>query len=174
MLLPPVITITALNSVICQPSLYTSMHHGQSPDDRSTYQQAGVNLESSQGVKRRIRDIVTPTHAPKCWASSEHSAQCIRSPVTKTLYWSPAPTRWCTELKLAVMTGRLEGIYEDLGNACVNEVVVCGAKAIPVSGLHQHERPVTPRGDLPPQVYAKACTDGRLCPCRRQERRDAR
>ena len=35
-----------------------------------------------------------------------------------------------TKLKLAVMTGRFEGIGEDLVNACVNDVIVCGAKPI--------------------------------------------
>ena len=35
-----------------------------------------------------------------------------------------------TKLKLAVMTGCFEGIGEDLVNACVNDVIVCGAKPI--------------------------------------------
>ena len=166
--------MTALNGVICQPSPYTSIHHGQSPNDRSTYQQAGVNLESSRDVKRRIRGIVTPTHARKCWPASEYSARCIRLPMTKTPYWSSASTRWGTELKLAVMTGRPGWHRRGSGERLRQRRGRMRCEAHPVSGLHQHERPVTRRGDLTRQVYAKACTDGRLCPYRRQERRDAR
>ena len=95
-----------------------------------TYEQAGVNLESSQDVKRRIRDIVTPTHGPEVLAGvgafgAMYSFAGYEDPV---LVASTDPVG--TKLKLAVMTGRFEGIGEDLVNACVNDVIVCGAKPI--------------------------------------------
>ena len=95
-----------------------------------TYQQAGVNLEPSREVKRRIRDIVTPTHGPEVLAGvgafgAMYSFAGYKDPV---LVASTDPVG--TKLKLAVMTGRFEGIGEDLVNACVNDVIVCGAKPI--------------------------------------------
>ena len=95
-----------------------------------TYEQAGVNLESSRDVKRRIRDIVTPTHGPEVLAGvgafgAMYAFAGYDDPV---LVASTDPVG--TKLKLAVMTGRFEGIGEDLVNACVNDVIVCGAKPI--------------------------------------------
>ena len=95
-----------------------------------TYRQAGVNLESSQEVKRRIRDIVTPTHGPEVLAGvgafgAMYAFAGYEEPV---LVASTDPVG--TKLKLAVMTGRFEGIGHDLVNACVNDVIVCGARPI--------------------------------------------
>ena len=95
-----------------------------------TYEQAGVNLEPSRDVKRRIRDIVTPTHGPEVLAGvgafgAMYSFSGYDDPV---LVASTDPVG--TKLKLAVMTDRFEGIGEDLVNACVNDVIVCGAKPI--------------------------------------------
>ena len=120
-----------------------------------TYQQAGVNLESSQDVKRRIRGIVTPTHARKCWPASEYSARCIRLPMTKTPYWSSAQTRWGTELKLAVMTGRPGWHRRGSGERLRQRSGRVRCEALPVYGLHQHKLPVTRRGDLTRQVYCQ-------------------
>ncbi len=96
----------------------------------TTYQQAGVNLESSQDVKRRIGDIVAPTHGPEVLAGvgafgALYSFAGYEDPV---LVASADPVG--TKLKLAVMTDRFEGIGEDLVNACVNDVIVCGAKPL--------------------------------------------
>ncbi len=95
-----------------------------------TYKQAGVNLESSQDVKRRIGDIVARTHGPEVLAGvgafgALYSFAGYEDPV---LVASTDPVG--TKLKLAVMTGRYDGIGEDLVNACVNDVIVCGAKPL--------------------------------------------
>ena len=95
-----------------------------------TYKQAGVDLEASRDVKRRIRDIVTRTHGPEVLAGvgafgALYSFTGYREPV---LVSSTDPVG--TKLKLAVMTGQFDGIGEDLVNACVNDVIVCGAKPL--------------------------------------------
>ena len=95
-----------------------------------TYKQAGVDLESSRDVKSRIRDITAPTLGPEALAGvgafgAIYSLSGYDDPV---LVASTDPVG--TKLKLAVMTGRYEGIGEDLVNACVNDVIVCGAKPI--------------------------------------------
>ena len=97
-----------------------------------TYEQAGVNLKSSERLKGRIRDIVTPTHGPEVLAGVgafgalySFAGAGYDDPV---LVASADPVG--TKLKLAVMTGRFEGIGEDLVNACVNDVIVCGARPL--------------------------------------------
>ena len=95
-----------------------------------TYRQAGVDLEASQDVKRRIGSIVRRTHGPEVLAGvgafgAMYAFSGYTDPVLVT---STDPVG--TKLKLAVMTGRFEGIGEDLVNACVNDVIVCGAKPI--------------------------------------------
>ena len=95
-----------------------------------TYREAGVDLEASQDVKRRIGSIVRRTHGPEVLAGvgafgAMYAFSGYKDPVLVT---STDPVG--TKLKLAVMTGRFEGIGEDLVNACINDVIVCGAKPI--------------------------------------------
>ncbi len=95
-----------------------------------TYRDAGVDLEASRDVKRRIRDVVSRTHGPEVLAGvgafgAMYSFSGFKDPVLVT---STDPVG--TKLKLAVMTGRYEGIGEDLVNACVNDVIVCGARPL--------------------------------------------
>ncbi len=97
---------------------------------KQSYKQAGVDLDASQEVKRRIRDIAARTHGPEALAGvgafgGLYSLTGYTDPVLVT---STDPVG--TKLKLAVMTGRYEGIGADLVNACVNDVIVCGAKPL--------------------------------------------
>ena len=95
-----------------------------------TYKQAGVDLEASQDVKRGIRDIVTKTHGPEVLAGvgAFGALYALSGYTDPVLVTSTDPVG--TKLKLAVMTGRYEGIGEDLVNACVNDVIVCGARPL--------------------------------------------
>ncbi len=95
-----------------------------------TYERAGVNLDASQRLKRRIRDVVTPTHGPEVLAGvgAFGALYSFAGYEDAVLVASTDPVG--TKLKLAVMTGRFEGIGEDLVNACVNDVIVCGARPI--------------------------------------------
>ena len=95
-----------------------------------TYKQAGVDLEASQNLKRRIRDIVTPTHGPQVLAGvgafgAMYQFSGYREPI---LVSSTDPVG--TKLRLAVMMERYDTIGVDLVNACINDVIVCGARPI--------------------------------------------
>ncbi|HHZ63589.1 MAG TPA: phosphoribosylformylglycinamidine cyclo-ligase [Dehalococcoidia bacterium] len=95
-----------------------------------TYKQAGVDLEASQNLKRRIRDIVTPTHGPQVLAGvgafgAMYQFSGHREPI---LVSSTDPVG--TKLRLAVMMERYDTIGVDLVNACINDVIVCGARPI--------------------------------------------
>ena len=95
-----------------------------------TYKAAGVDLEESRRLKRRIRDIAARTQGPETLAGvgafgALYALSGYDDPI---LVASTDPVG--TKLKLAVMAGRYEGIGEDLVNACVNDVIVSGAKPI--------------------------------------------
>ena len=97
---------------------------------KQAYKQAGVDLDASQDVKRRIRDIVSRTHGPEVLAGvgAFGALYSFAGYEDSVLVASTDPVG--TKLKLAVMTGRYEGIGADLVNACVNDVIVCGAKPL--------------------------------------------
>jgi phosphoribosylformylglycinamidine cyclo-ligase len=95
-----------------------------------TYKAAGVDLIASQAVKGRIRDIVTPTHGPNVLAGvgafgAMYRLQGYRDPV---LVSSTDPVG--TKLRLATIMDRYDTIGVDLVNACVNDVIVCGARPL--------------------------------------------
>ena len=95
-----------------------------------TYKAAGVDLAASAGVKRRIGEIAARTHGPEVLAGvgafgAMYAFGGYSDPV---LVASTDPVG--TKLKVASMAGRWEGVGEDLVNACVNDVIVSGAKPI--------------------------------------------
>ena len=95
-----------------------------------TYKSAGVDLDESRRLKSRIRDIAARTQGPETLAGvgafgALYSLTGYDDPV---LVASTDPVG--TKLKLASMTGRYGGVGEDLVNACVNDVIVSGAKPI--------------------------------------------
>ena len=95
-----------------------------------TYKRAGVDLEASQDLKRRIGELAARTHGPEVLAGAGAfgGAFALSGYSDPVLVASTDPVG--TKLKLAVMTERYEGIGEDLVNACVNDVIVSGAKPI--------------------------------------------
>lgn len=87
-------------------------------------------MAASRSVKRRIGELAERTHGPEVLAGvgafgAMYAFGGYSDPV---LVASTDPVG--TKLKLASMTGRWEGIGEDLVNACVNDVIVSGAKPI--------------------------------------------
>ena len=87
-------------------------------------------MDESRRLKRRIRDIAAKTQGPETLAGvgafgALYALSGYDDPI---LVASTDPVG--TKLKLAIMTGRYEGIGEDLVNACVNDVIVSGAKPI--------------------------------------------
>jgi phosphoribosylformylglycinamidine cyclo-ligase len=95
-----------------------------------TYKAAGVNLDAAQDVKERIGAIVRPTHGPQVLGGvggfgAMYQLGSYRDPVLVS-----STDGVGTKLKLAIMMDRYDTIGEDLVNACVNDVVVCGAKPL--------------------------------------------
>jgi len=95
-----------------------------------TYEAAGVNLEAAQSVKGRIKAIVSPSHGPEVLGGvggfgAMYDVSGYKNPVLVS-----STDGVGTKLMLAAMMDKYDGIGEDLVNACVNDIIVCGAKPL--------------------------------------------
>ena len=95
-----------------------------------TYRAAGVDLELAQDIKRRIQSIVTPTHGPEVLASDGAFGAMYELAGYSNPVLVSSTDGVGTKLKLVSLMDRYGTIGEDLVNACVNDVVVCGAKPL--------------------------------------------
>ena len=95
-----------------------------------TYKAAGVNLDAARDVKRRIKDIVAPTHGSEVLdAVGAFGAMYQLSGYREPVLVSSADGVG-TKLKLAALMSRFETIGQDLVSACINDVIVRGAKPL--------------------------------------------
>ncbi len=98
--------------------------------EQITYKAAGVNLDAAQDIKQRIRDIVAPTHGAQVLGGiGGFGALYQLSEYTDPVLVSSTDGVG-TKLKLAIMMNRYDTIGEDLVNACVNDIIVCGAQPL--------------------------------------------
>ena len=95
-----------------------------------TYENAGVNLDAAQDVKQRIKSIVTPTHGPEVLDGVGAFGALYQLSGYDEPVLVSSTDGVGTKLKLAVMMDRYDTIGEDLVNACVNDVIVCGARPL--------------------------------------------
>jgi phosphoribosylformylglycinamidine cyclo-ligase len=95
-----------------------------------TYEAAGVSLNAAQTVKQRIKDIVTPTHGPQVLGGIGAFGALYQLAGYKEPVLVSSTDGVGTKLKLAVWMAKYDTIGEDLVNACVNDVIVSGAKPL--------------------------------------------
>lgn len=96
----------------------------------NTYKSAGVDLDSAQSIKERIKSIVTPTHGAQVLGGvgafgAMYQLGSYDDPVLVS-----STDGVGTKLKLAIWMDNYDTIGEDLVNACVNDIVVSGAKPL--------------------------------------------
>ena len=97
---------------------------------RITYRQAGVNLDAAQDIKERIKSIVAPTHGAQVLGGVGGFGALYRLGGYKDPVLVSSTDGVGTKLKLAIMMDRYDTIGEDLVNACVNDIIVCGAQPL--------------------------------------------
>ena len=95
-----------------------------------TYKSAGVDLDAARDVKRRIRSAVLGTQGPQVLGGTGgfgamYQLAGYREPVLVS-----STDGVGTKIKLAIALGRYETLGEDAVNACINDVVVCGARPL--------------------------------------------
>lgn len=95
-----------------------------------TYKSAGVDLDAARDVKRRIRSAVLGTQGPQVLGGAGgfgamYQLAGYREPVLVS-----STDGVGTKIRLAIALGRYETLGEDAVNACINDVVVCGARPL--------------------------------------------
>ena len=95
-----------------------------------TYESAGVNLQSSEKIKNKIKDLARETYNPKVIGGvggfgAMYKISGYREPI---LVSSTDPVG--TKLMVAGMMGNYSHIGEDLVNACINDLIVVGAEPL--------------------------------------------
>ena len=92
-----------------------------------SYRDSGVDVDAATSVKGRIADLVSRTHGPEVLGGiggfgALYALSGFRDPVLVS-----STDGVGTKSKVAAALGRYDGLGEDVVNACVNDVIVCGA-----------------------------------------------
>ena len=98
--------------------------------EQLTYRDAGVNLDAAQDIKERIKSIVGPTHGPQVLGGVGGFGALYRLSGYDDPVLVSSTDGVGTKLKLAIMMDRYDTIGEDLVNACINDIIVCGAEPL--------------------------------------------
>ena len=98
--------------------------------ERLTYRDAGVNLDAAQDIKERIKSIVAPTHGSQVLGGVGGFGALYRLSGYDDPVLVSSTDGVGTKLKLAIMMDRYDTIGEDLVNACINDIIVCGAEPL--------------------------------------------
>ena len=99
-------------------------------NDGNTYKSAGVDRDAAEEIKRRIKAIAAPTQGPQVLGGiggfgSAYQLSGYREPVLVS-----STDGVGTKLKIAIALGKYHGLGEDLVNACINDVIVSGARPL--------------------------------------------
>ena len=95
-----------------------------------TYTDAGVDLRAAANIKERIKAIAAPTLGPDALGGVGGFGALYRLSGYRDPVLVSSADGVGTKLKLAALMGRYDTIGEDLVNACVNDVIVCGASPL--------------------------------------------
>ena len=102
----------------------------EKPLQQITYKEAGVNLDAAQDIKERIKSIVAPTHGASVLGGVGGFGALYQLSGYDNPVLVSSTDGVGTKLKLAIMMDRYDTIGEDLVNACVNDIIVCGAQPL--------------------------------------------
>jgi phosphoribosylformylglycinamidine cyclo-ligase len=92
-----------------------------------TYKNAGVDRDSAAEVRRRIAPLAAATHGPQVLEGIRGFGAMYRLSGYKDPILVSSTDGVGTKLKIAITLGSYDTLGDDLVNACVNDVVVCGA-----------------------------------------------
>jgi len=100
------------------------------PQSGQTYRDAGVDFDAAEAAKQRIKALAATTHGPEVLGGvggfgGLFELSGYRQPVLVS-----GTDNVGTKLKIALAMGRFENLGRDVVNACVNDVIVCGAKPL--------------------------------------------
>ena len=95
-----------------------------------TYKDAGVDFDAADAAKQRIKALAATTHGPQVLGGvggfgGLFELSGYRQPVLVS-----GTDNVGTKLKIALAMRQFENLGRDVVNACVNDVIVCGAKPL--------------------------------------------
>ena len=100
------------------------------PQSGQTYKDAGVDFDAADAAKQRIKTLAATTHGPEVLGGvggfgGQFELSGYRQPVLVS-----GTDNVGTKLKIALAMRQFENLGRDVVNACVNDVIVCGAKPL--------------------------------------------
>ena len=98
--------------------------------DEHTYRAAGVDIDAGERFADRLKALVSPTHGPEVLGGVGGFGALYRLGEYRDPVLVSSTDGVGTKLRLAALTGRYDAIGEDLVNACVNDVIVSGARPL--------------------------------------------
>lgn len=100
------------------------------PATPQTYKSSGVDRNSAEEIKRRITALASKTHGPNVLGGIGGFGALFQIPGYKNPVLVSSTDGVGTKLKIAAAMNIYDGLGRDLVNACVNDVIVCGAKPL--------------------------------------------
>jgi phosphoribosylformylglycinamidine cyclo-ligase len=95
-----------------------------------TYRSAGVDLEVAGDVKRRIRSVARETLGPQVLGGAGGFGAAYELGGYQEPVLVSSTDGVGTKIKVAIAMKQYGGLGVDLVNACINDVIVCGAKPL--------------------------------------------
>lgn len=96
----------------------------------STYRDAGVDLAAADRAKARIAALAAATHGPEVLGGVGGFGGLFELSGYRRPVLVSGTDNVGTKLKIALAMRRFEALGRDVVNACVNDVIVCGAKPL--------------------------------------------
>ena len=100
------------------------------PQSGQTYKDAGVDFDAADATKQRIKTLAATTHGPEVLGGVGGFGGLFELSGYQQPVLVAGTDNVGTKLKIALAMGRFENLGRDVVNACVNDVIVCGAKPL--------------------------------------------
>ncbi len=95
-----------------------------------TYKDAGVDFDAADAAKLRIKALAGTTHGPEVLGGVGGFGGLFELSGYQQPVLVSGTDNVGTKLKIALAMGQYENLGRDVVNACVNDVIVCGAKPL--------------------------------------------
>ena len=100
------------------------------PQSGQTYKDAGVDFDAAEAAKQRIKALAATTHGPEVLGGVGGFGGLFELSGYREPVLVAGTDNVGTKLKIALAVGRFENLGRDVVNACVNDVIACGAKPL--------------------------------------------